>query len=278
MMHMYPIFDLSEVYGIQYPSYNLHHNNNNNNNSNKTALRKVNPSLPPLSPSSPTSSSQLTSHMVIQGSVSNRRRNYHELFEVLEISNSGSVSHSVNSNSNNNKNINNIKRDGNFILPWKLHVVGHNAKQLSIPVQLATQIRLHDRLSFPHYYRLLAQDMDIMIGYLKDEAKHYDWNRASSSIPTAILSHLPIALAQHHLQLYPCLRDQRIHQYMSQVTNAATMMRTLHLNQSTLQMAKQEAIFCFQEWQQHNQRQFQQLIRHPSNNNNNNNNNNNHRS
>ena len=81
--------------------------------------------------------------------------------------------------------------------------------------------------------------------------REYYYNRATSSVPAALISRVPLVAHTEFLQLYPCLREAKMHQYMARNTECESIEIALSLNNAQYQIAKNEIMNCTNFlWQQ----------------------------
>ena len=96
-------------------------------------------------------------------------------------------------------------------------------------------------LSHKDFYRAIAATKFLVPAIGEDD---YFYSRATSSIPAALISHVPIATSRPFLMLYPCLRDQPMHRLITRDSECETMMAASELNEEQYARIKKEAIHC----------------------------------
>jgi hypothetical protein len=176
-----------------------------------------------------------TMHMVLQGNVESQRRNYTELFHYFH-----------------------FHLDDR---PWSLTILGQGAKQLSVPVELQPHVFLLDQLEYREYYQVIA-NADLSLSEFVD-SNHYDTERASSTVPAAVMTGSPLLLNSKYSTLYPCL-DSGIQASWSlnSTTNEEALYKVLHLTKqrAAISFGHDQSIKCFRRWHLENSRLFRQII------------------
>lgn len=146
---------------------------------------------------------------------------------------------------------------------WELNIIGSNAHQLAIPQQLQSHTKVYARLPYDAYYDLLQQSSDVILAVLQP-TKQYDTIRATSTLPTAIMTSSPVFLTKPFLQLYPCLQraDTGIHALWAQRAEDVGETNILQIVRSPAEiaMAKTEVQQCYREMRQQQDAVFHQYI------------------
>lgn len=176
-----------------------------------------------------------TLRLVIQGAVTSKRRNYQGLFDLLE-------AHETHSEG----------------VAWSLAIVGKGASRLEVPPHLRPRIDLYDSIPFQQYYEIVSAS-DFVLAALSTHM-HYDSERATSTVPTAILAQTPVLLTQRYLQLYPCLQTSEVHQKVARQTEDDSVRALLQLTRFDLMRARQEAQACFLDWTRTNRITLKQIL------------------
>ena len=96
-------------------------------------------------------------------------------------------------------------------------------------------------LSHKDFYRAIAITKFLVPAIGEED---YYFSRATSSIPAALISHVPVATSRQFLMLYPCLRDQPMHRLITQDSECETMMAASELNEEQYSNIKKEAVHC----------------------------------
>jgi hypothetical protein len=81
-----------------------------------------------------------------------------------------------------------------------------------------------------------------MLAGTKDNDYYY--SRATSSIPAALMTTVPLVLNSKFLNLYPCLRDAKIHRLVSKSTECLSIKASLLLNDDQYNEMKNEIRNC----------------------------------
>ena len=96
-------------------------------------------------------------------------------------------------------------------------------------------------LSHKDFYRAIAITKFLVPAIGEED---YYFSRATSSIPAALISHVPIATSRPFLMLYPCLQDQPMHRLITRDSECETMMAASELNDEQYSKIKKEAVHC----------------------------------
>jgi hypothetical protein len=174
--------------------------------------------------------------LTIQGNAQNKRRNYDGLFTNLE-------------------------REKE-ITPWKLNILGHGASTMDIPNVLIPHVKKFDDVPFDKFYSVI-KNSDFLLAFLQPDY-HYDTNRATSSVPAAIMCQVPILLTQKFLNIYDCLAKSPIHQKVSKYSDADGLAAVMKLSVRELILARKEAEHCFVEWTTQNAEVIRQIMIPPT--------------
>ena len=90
--------------------------------------------------------------------------------------------------------------------------------------------------------------------------KDYYTTRATSSVPAALISRVPLIAQRDFLNIYPCLRDAPIHTYISQHTECYSIEKALNLNNIQYIQAQNEIINCSKVFWEHAKHTFKQIL------------------
>jgi hypothetical protein len=177
--------------------------------------------------------------LIIQGNVQSKRRHYDDLLRTL---------------------------DKHLDQAWELTILGVGAAKFAVPANMQNRIRTADKLSFEAYYRTISK-ADLVLSFLS-ESMNYGVVRATSTVPTAILSGVPVLLTNIMLPLYACLGDSSVsplHSAIARDDDAASLTAFFALSDENKTRLKQEARFCLASWQRDNKHKFQQRVSSTSN-------------
>jgi hypothetical protein len=172
--------------------------------------------------------------LIIQGNVQSKRRHYDDLLRTL---------------------------DQHLDQAWELTILGVGAAKFAVPANMRNRIHTADKLSFEDYYRTISK-ADLILSFLS-ESMNYGAIRATSTVPTAILSGAPVLLTKNMLHLYTCLGDATIsplHSAIAKDDDAASLTAFFALSNENKARLKQEARFCLVSWQRDNKQAFQQRV------------------
>ena len=90
--------------------------------------------------------------------------------------------------------------------------------------------------------------------------KDYYTTRATSSVPAALISRVPLIAQRDFLNIYPCLREAPIHTYISQHTECYSIEKALNLNNIQYIQAQNEIINCSKVFWEHARHTFKQIL------------------
>lgn len=164
--------------------------------------------------------------LVIQGSVQSKRRHYDDLIRTLQ---------------------------QHLHQSWELTILGVGANKFQVPPELQQRVKRCDKLSFEDYYAAIVR-ADLVLSFLS-ENMHYESIRATSTVPTAILSGSPVLLTRKMLPLYRCLGDPStspLHSAIARDDDAASLTAYFALSSENKRRLKLEAYSCLQSWERDN--------------------------
>jgi hypothetical protein len=107
------------------------------------------------------------------------------------------------------------------------------------------------------FYRKIAQGNYLALTDLDDE---YYYRRATSSIPTALLTGLPPIMDQHLLLLYPCLRDSSYLKVFTKKTFCESLDAVMRISQSEWEKLVMEVHHCRKVFTEDAEKKFELLL------------------
>lgn len=136
---------------------------------------------------------------MIQGNIEQGRRDYHKVFRSLNASmnaDPGLWGYKIGANG---------VFEADAAQPFELHLVGQrNPKApLEIPAALQNVVAIDEKLSYPDYYRLIA-DADLLIPAFASRGTLED--TASSTIAAAIITRTPVLVSERHTASYTYIK------------------------------------------------------------------------
>ncbi|RYH19947.1 hypothetical protein EON65_25125 [archaeon] len=136
-----------------------------------------------------------------------------------------------------------IKRrhDIELVLIGKVATLGAN---LTIPLKLSnitTVVKWPDYLGF--FRNVSSADYAILFS----KFDFYEHGRITSSIPTSLVSNLPIILPNKLLSDYACLRNQYVHRATSMADDCSSVKAVLSLRHERQQQMRNEVAFCVKQ-------------------------------
>jgi hypothetical protein len=106
-------------------------------------------------------------------------------------------------------------------------------------------IRVMSGLSSPDFFAAISQAR-FMITAIRDPG--YSTSKATSSVPAALITEIPLVTTRSFLQLYPCLRDAPMHRYINRNENECDSIHTAAgLSEIDYHAAKAEVQVCGQK-------------------------------
>lgn len=122
-----------------------------------------------------------------------------------------------------------------------LDLVGHVAGNLDLPKLTKGKVRTVSDLPHREFYQALSRGKFMLLGLGE---KDYQATKATSSVPAALIAGIPIVFPKALLQIYPCLREAKIHQKIAQVTECKSIYAAMQLNDKEYREAKNEVKNC----------------------------------
>jgi hypothetical protein len=146
----------------------------------------------------------------------------------------------------------------NNITGTKVHFIGKGELVFSKEEERFLQIRHFSNLnSAQSFYREISKGQFLALTQLDEE--YYSF-RATSSIPAAIMTGVPLILDIQILNLYPCLRESHFHQSIAKPTFCESLFSAFHLNSTQRMEMTQEILTCRKRYQQDTDRKFLNLL------------------
>lgn len=132
----------------------------------------------------------------------------------------------------------NLKHDRRVVLD----LIGHLNGEVKLSAfKKAGSIRFLNDLSSQEYYRAIARGR-FMLASIAD--REYFTSRATSSVPAALITGIPLVTSRAFLAVYPCLRDAPVHRYIAQDSECESLRVAVSLSEEQYQMARREIANC----------------------------------
>eukprot|EP01032_Pedospumella_encystans_P011316 gene11316-13162_t len=125
----------------------------------------------------------------------------------------------------------------------RLDLVGHlesDALEAINPVHF--KLTTSGDVSHPQFYTRLTK-AKFLLTALGTEA--YSHTQATSTVPAAVITYVPLLTTAAFLQLYPCLRDQPVLQRMNGATECESIHNAYALSESDYARARKEMEVCY---------------------------------
>lgn len=158
--------------------------------------------------------------ITLQGNVDSNRRNYTQFFNCLE-----SLEHILDHSKE-----------------YSINIIGLHAKKLVHPNMTSFHVRKIETDDFQDYYRVIAASNVLNLGIADEHT--YKHNKATSSVPSAILVEVPIIFTSSFITLYPCFRESKIHVKVAGATMCQSLKNFFELKEDERFLMKQEVIEC----------------------------------
>lgn len=176
--------------------------------------------------------------IAVQGTMVSYRRNYDALFQCFE----------------------DIRQDG---VDARLLLMGSQAHKTVIPAALEPYTTVLGSASHPMFYAAVAK-ADVVAMFANPDM-HYESERSSSTVPTAVLASVPVVLPTYLLPIYPCLAASPTYQRIVRDGDCDSLKAAMSLTDDELAELKGETRRCRQLWLQEGQLLLRRLIDQPFN-------------
>jgi len=121
-----------------------------------------------------------------------------------------------------------------------LELIGHLNGELQLPTLRYGSVRFLSDLAPVDYYNAIARSQFMIAAVGED----YMTSRATSSVPAALITNLPLVTSQKFLDIYPCLRDARVHKLIARGTECESIGAAARLSPEEFMEAKNEVSVC----------------------------------
>ena len=129
----------------------------------------------------------------------------------------------------------------NYTSDLSIDFIGHLLEPIEVGRLKNGDIRFLSGLDHPHFYAAIANAKFLVFG---TTAESYFTTAASSSVPAALITHVPLVTSTKFLDLYPCLRDSKIHRLITRDLECDAMAAALSLTDDQYRQAKEEIHHC----------------------------------
>ena len=125
----------------------------------------------------------------------------------------------------------------------ELNLVGRISGDVTFaaPSNSSVQVTTTGELTSLEFYRKIASSHYLVTSLGSDLYMH---RQATSTIPTALILHIPVVTAEQLLRLYPCLWEAAVHRRFTQTTECETIQHVMRLSQQEYLRAKEEVANC----------------------------------
>lgn len=179
------------------------------------------------------SATNQTRFVAVQGTMVKYRRNYDEFFQCIE----------------------SIRSEG---IDLRIFLLGSQSKKLSIPSHFSNFVTLLRGDTHPQYYATIAHSH--FVAMFANPEMRYDSDRASSTVPTAIISGVPVILPSSMLGLYSCLATSPMHASIAGATDCESLRAAARLSWEELAALRAEAQRCRSVWLREGEQVLSQMV------------------
>ncbi|RYH13783.1 hypothetical protein EON65_34845 [archaeon] len=116
-------------------------------------------------------------------------------------------------------------------------------------------------VAHPYFYGAIAR-ADFLVTFA-NPAYEYNITRASSSIPTAVMTEVPLVLTTDLLNKYDCLYGGSIHRRVADTDDCKALKNAIQLTDQERKTMREEIRRCKQLYLEEGQRALYRLIEHP---------------
>jgi hypothetical protein len=150
-------------------------------------------------------------------------------------------------------------RSGKFPFEVSLDLIGHLDGDIDISENSfkSGKLRFLSDLDSKSYYTAISRTR-FMVAGLKDH--EYLTTRATSSIPAALIAQVPVVMTREYLEIYPCLRDQKIHRKIARNSECESVEVAFWLTPEEYLQAVEESRFCSSQLWEQAKATFQKII------------------
>ena len=136
-------------------------------------------------------------------------------------------------------------------------VIGSTDAPLNLGTFKTGKITVKSGLNAVQYYEEIAKSKFMALGIIQ---KDYLINRATSSVPAALISRVPIAFSTEYLNIYPCLRDAKMHKQLSKDNECDAIATALKVTSDQYKILKEEINNCSVILWQQSRQVFKSII------------------
>ncbi len=129
----------------------------------------------------------------------------------------------------------------NYTSDLSIDFIGHLLTPIKVGKLKNGKVRFLSGLDHPHFYAAIANAKFLVFGTTSES---YFTTAASSTVPAALITHVPLVTSKKLLNLYPCLRDSKIHQLIARDLECDAMTAALALTDDQYRQAKEEIKNC----------------------------------
>ncbi|RYG68642.1 hypothetical protein EON64_04725 [archaeon] len=134
----------------------------------------------------------------------------------------------------------------NSSIDVRVVAMGAYQKGFSIPPDLLPYVLVLESLSFPEFHAVL-QKAHLAVMFANEEAG-YTQLKSSSTVPTAVMNHVPLVLPRRLLSLYPCLSNMSAYRPVAQDTDCDSWRRALLLDNQQAKEYREQTQRCHASW------------------------------
>ena len=120
-------------------------------------------------------------------------------------------------------------------------LIGHLTEELSLPQLRYGDVRFLSDLQPVDYYRAINRTRFLIAAVGEEE---YYESRATSSVPAALITGIPLVASKRFIDMYPCLRDAKVHKMIAKDSECESIAAAARLSDSEYKEALMEVKHC----------------------------------
>lgn len=135
-----------------------------------------------------------------------------------------------------------VEHIGERLPNLNIDLIGGVSGELKVGNLRHSRVTSRRDLSSPDFYKAIARAR-FMVAAIREHT--YYTHKATSSVPAAMITEIPLVTTREFLNVYPCLREGAIHQKINRNEDeCASVYEAVHLSDLEYQSAKDEMKYC----------------------------------
>jgi hypothetical protein len=124
--------------------------------------------------------------------------------------------------------------------------LGASGRDVNITEDIKPYIAVYRGSAYPDYFAAIRAS-ELVVTFASDRF-HYDTERSTSSVPTAIVNHVPIVMPKSLLMKYECLRNMSMYLHVAQEDDCQSLQTALALNRTQMHELREQTKQCYEIW------------------------------